>query len=430
MAMILRTCGGVTAFCLLMLASDAAELTWPQFRGPQGAGLLAGSQPPVTWSDKENVRWKVELPGAGSSSPIVANGRIFVTCFTGKNQTLSEVAERSLVCVDLAEGRIVWQKASSVTGKEDRYEGFLREHGFASNSPVTDGERVYAFYGKGGVLAYDWQGEPLWQVDVGQDSSNRRWGSAASLLLSGNAVIVNASEESRSIRSLDKLTGKEFWKSEAESLELSYSTPTLVMTADGREDLVVAIAGEVWGLNPETGKLRWYVQTEISGNVSPTPVVSRDIIYVTGGRPAATHAIRVGGKGDMTATNKLWTSRTGSYVATPVLHDGHLYFIDDRGQAFCMQAADGTVVYRERVEGLGGGGGRPVYASPVLADGKLYIPSRYDGTFVIAASPEFKILARNTLGDDSEFNATPAIVGNELLLRSDKALYCIGKSSP
>lgn len=421
----LRCVGSLVVLSACVMPARAADLSWPQFRGPHAAGTNSESQPPETWSATEHVRWKLDLPGAGSSSPIVANGRIFVTCFAGKNEARGEVAERTLVCVDMASGELLWKKGSGVTGKEDRYEGFLREHGFASNSPVTDGERVYAFYGKGGVLAYDWQGEPLWQVDVGQESSNRRWGSAASLLLTPQAVIVNASEESRSLRALDKMTGKELWKSEAESLELSYSTPTLVTTAEGREDLVIAIAGEVWGLNPETGKLRWYVLTEITGNVSPTPVVAGDIIYITGGRPVATHAIRVGGKGDMTATNRLWTSRNGSYVATPVLHAGHLYFVDDRGQAFCLNAADGALVYRERVEGLGGGGGRPVYASPVLANGKLYVVSRYDGTFVLPASPQFKVLTQNQLNDDSEFNATPAIVGNELLLRSDKALYCI-----
>jgi len=428
MSTLLRSVASLTILSLGVMTGYAADLTWPQFRGPHATGTNSESQPPTTWSATEHLRWTVDLPGAGSSSPIVANGRVFVTCFSGKNEARGEVADRLLVSVDMATGKMVWKQASGVTGKEDRYEGFLREHGFASNSPVTDGERIYAFYGKGGVLAYDWEGKPLWQVDVGQESSNRRWGSAASLLLTPQAVIVNASEESRSVRALDRQTGKELWKSEAESLELSYSTPTLVTTADGREDLVVAIAGEVWGLNPETGKLRWYVLTDITGNISPTPVVAGDIIYVTGGRPVATHAIRVGGKGDMTATNRLWTSRNGSYVATPVLHAGHLYFVDDRGQAFCLNAADGALVYRERIEGLGGGGGRPVYASPVLADGKLYVVSRYDGTFVLPASPEFQVLAQNSLGDDSEFNATPAIVGNELLLRSDQALYCISSS--
>lgn len=429
----LRILPSMGFFCVVCVATahlQADDLAWPQFRGPRASGMSSASHPPETWTDTEHVRWKLELPGAGSSSPIVANGRVFVTCFRGKTQALEEVAERSLVCIDLASGQELWRKSASVQGQEDRYEGFLREHGFASNSPVTDGERVYAFYGKGGVLAYDWQGESLWTVDVGQESSNRRWGSAASLLLLPNAVVVNASEESRSVRALDKLTGKELWKSEAEALELSYSTPTLVTTADGREDLVVVIAGEVWGLNPETGKLRWYVQTEITGNVSPTPVVSGDLVYVTGGRPAVTHAIRAGGKGDMTDTNRLWTSRSGSYVATPILSNGHLYFVDDRGQAFCLNAADGAVVYRERVEGLGGGGGRPVYASPVLADGKLYVVSRYDGTFVLPAQPQFRILAQNKLNDSSEFNATPAIVGDELLLRSDRFLYCISNTKP
>lgn len=411
----------------LVLPVSAAELTWPQFRGPAAAGLAPESQLPTQWNAQTNLQWKRELPGAGSSSPVVAAGKVFVTCFAGKSATRADVAQRSLVCLDLATGEVLWQKSRPVELPEDPYEGFLREHGFASNSPVTDGERVYVFYGKGGVLAYDLTGKELWHVDVGQESSNRRWGSAASLMLAGQALIVNASEESRSIRALDKLTGKELWKSEADSLELSYSTPTLVKTAEGREDLVVTIAGEVWGLNHETGKLRWYVLTEIAGNASPTPIADGDVVYVTGGRPVASHAIRVGGKGDMTAQNLLWTSKSGSYVATPVLHEGHLYWIDDRGQAFCQRASDGEIVYRERVPELGGG--RPVYASPVLAGDKLYIPSRYDGVYVLPAKPQFEVLARNQLEDDSEFNATPAIVGDQFLLRSDAALYSIRPGS-
>lgn len=402
-----------------------ADPSWPQFRGVAASGVVAESKPPTTWSATENVRWKLDLPGAGASSPIVTGGRVFVTCYAGAQASRADVDQRHLVCVDFATGKLLWSKAVPAVKPEDAYQGFLREHGYASNTPVTDGERVYVFYGKSGVLAYDLEGNELWKVKVGQESSNRRWGSAASLMLSGNALIVNASEESRSLRALDKLTGKELWKSEAETLELSYSTPTLAKTAEGREDLVVAIAQEVWGLNPESGKLRWFVQTEIAGNVSPTPIVDGDVIYITGGRPVASHAIRVGGKGDMTSSNVLWTSRSGSYVATPLLHDGHLFWFDDRGQAFCQRSSDGEIVYRERVPELSGG--RPVYSSPVLADGKIFVVSRYDGTYVIPAAPKFEILAQNRLADDSEFNATPAIVGNELLLRSDRALYCVGR---
>jgi hypothetical protein len=405
---------------------EAAELTWPQFRGPHAAGIAVDSHPPTTWSATEHLLWKAELPGAGASSPVVIDGKVFLTCYAGASDRRADVATRQLVCVDLATGAIDWSKSVSVEGRDDPYEGFLREHGYASNTPVSDGERVYVFYGKGGVLAYDLAGKELWRVDVGQESSNRRWGSAASLVLAGNALIVNASEESRSIRALDPATGKELWQQPSDSLELSYSTPTMVRTADGRDDLVVAVAGEVWGLNPETGKLRWYVTTQISGNVSPTPIVDGDVIYITGGRPVASHAIRAGGKGDMTATNLLWSSRNGSYVATPVLHDGHLYYVDDRGQAYCQRASDGELVYRERLPDAGGG--RPVYASPVLADGKLFTVSRYAGTFVFPAAPKFELLAQNNLGDDSEFNATPAIIGDTLLLRSDTALYRIGRA--
>ncbi|OYW14757.1 MAG: serine/threonine protein kinase, partial [Planctomycetales bacterium 12-60-4] len=280
------------------LTSCIAGEGWPQFRGAAATGVANDSRPPTKWSATENVRWKVDLPGAGASSPIITGERVYVTCYSGAQEARSDVAQRHLSCIDLATGKLLWTESVPAAKPEDAYQGFLREHGYASNTPVTDGERIYVFYGKSGVFAYDLDGKELWKISIGQDASNRRWGSGASLMLAGDALIVNASEEGRSIRALNKRTGEELWKSGAETLELSYSTPNLATTADGREDLVVAIAGEVWGLNLETGKLRWYAQTQISGNITPTPIVESDVVYVTCGRPVASHAIRVGGKGD------------------------------------------------------------------------------------------------------------------------------------
>ncbi len=178
-------------------------------------------------------------------------------------------------------------------------------------------------------------------------------------------------------------------------------------------------------MNPENGKLRWYALTDITGNVSPSIVSGGDDrVFVFGGRPAAAQCIRIGGKGDVTDSHTVWAGRDSSYVATPLLVGNHLYWVDDRGQAFCINAKDGEVVYRERLGGLASGG-RPVYASPVLAGGKIYVVTRHSGTLVFDAKPEFKQLAQNQLDDDSDFNATPAISNGELFLRSDKALYCV-----
>jgi outer membrane protein assembly factor BamB len=209
------------------------------------------------------------------------------------------------------------------------------------------------------------------------------------------------------------------------SLELAFGTPTLVSLDDGRDELVIGVPNELLGLNPETGKFIWYATTGLSSNICPSVVADRDILFTFGGRSGGSRAVRAGGKGDVTESHTVWDGRYGSYVATPLFYEGHLYWIDDRGQAFCIKADSGDLVYRERVPDVQSGG-RPFYASPVLADGKLYVVSRWNGTFVLAARPEFELLAQNRLeSDESDFNATPAIGDGRLYLRSDKFLYCI-----
>ena len=412
--------GVVVTITLSSLALQAED--WPQFRGP-GSQATSESAVPTKWSASENLKWKTDLPGSGTSSPIVVGDRVFVTCWTGEaNRSL----ERHLLCINRADGEIAWKATVKAQVREDDYRGFLTEHGYASNTPVSDGEHVYAFFGKSGVFAYNFDGEQLWQTSVGTESSNRRWGSGASLILYGNLQIVNSSEESQSVRALAKDTGKELWKAEASSLELAYGTPTLV-ELDDRTDLVLGVPGETWGMNPESGKLRWYCLTNHGGNVSPSVVSDGRSLFVYGGRPAAAHCIRTGGKGDITTSHMQWSGRSASYVATPLLHDGKLFWVDDRGIAYCVDAETGDEIYRERLEGISSGG-RPVYSSPVMAGGKIYVVSRWDGTFVLAPSSEFNLLAVNSVGaDDTDFNATPAISNGELFLRSNQALYCIGE---
>ena len=415
----------------LSLASlHAGQPEWPQFRGPNGSGIAAAdAHPATTWSATQNMKWKVALPGPGSSSPVIAGERVFITCYSGYGDGSSgggpEKLQRHLICLQRNSGKVLWDKSVPAELPEDEYSGNLREHGYASNTPVTDGERVYAFFGKTGVLAFDFDGRQLWKVNVGKQSSNRRWGSAASPILCQNTVIVNAAEEGRSVLALDKLTGKEVWKTEVNSLELSFVTPVLVECAGGRSDLALAVPGEMWGLNPDTGKLRWFAQTGITGNVSPSLVAADGIVYATGGYPRqGTIAVRAGGKGDVTQTNVLWSSQSASYVPSPVVCQGHLFVVSDQGSALCLEAKTGKLVYKERLPGVTGA--KPFYASVVLADGHLYATSRRNGTFVIQAAPTFTLVAQNKFdGDDTDFNGTPAIVGHQLFLRSNRFVYCI-----
>ncbi len=244
-------------------------------------------------------------------------------------------------------------------------------------------------------------------------------------------MIVSAAEESQSIRGLDRKTGREVWKAEAAALELAYGTPAIARLPDGREELVVAVPSEVWGLDPATGKIRWHAAHALTGNLSPSVVVNGDVVYVFGGfRSAGSLAVRAGGSGDVTKSHVLWTSKASSYVATPLLHEGHLYWIDDRGQAFCSSATTGEQVYRSRVAEIAGGG-RPVYASPVLSAGRLIVPSRWSGTLVLPAEPRFEVLACNRFAaDESDFSGTPAIAGGRLYLRSGRFLFCVGEPRP
>ena len=409
---------------------SSASDEWPRFRGPDGSGLAAGdARPPTNWSATSNLKWKAALPGPGSSSPIIWGERVFVTCYSGYGEGSSgagpEKLQRHLVCLQRNTGNTSWDKSVPAELPEDEYSGNLREHGYASNTPVTDGERVYVFFGKTGVLAFDFAGRKLWKVNVGKQSSNRRWGSAASPILCQNTVIINAAEEGRSVLALDKLTGKEVWKTEVNSLELSFVTPVLVECAGGRSDLALAVPGEMWGLNPATGKLRWFAQTGITGNVSPSVVAADGVVYATGGYPRqGTIAVLAGGKGDVTQTNVLWSSQSASYVPSPVVYHGHLYVVSDQGSALCLEANTGKLVYKERLPGVSGG--KPFYASVVLADGHLYATSRRTGTFVMQADPAFALLAQNKLaGDDTDFNGTPAIAGRQIFLRSNRFVYCI-----
>ena len=204
----------VSTMCVLfsiVVTRPLAGADWPQFRGPDGLGVSSDANVAVQWSESENLKWKTSLPGPGSSSPIVWGQHVFVTCYSGyglsrTNPGNIEQLVRHLVCIDRKDGKVIWTRTVKAEMPEDAFAGMgVPEHGYASNTPATDGERVFVFFGKTGVLAFDLDGNQLWQVNVGKESSNRRWGSSASLILYKDMVIVNASEESQSILALDKL---------------------------------------------------------------------------------------------------------------------------------------------------------------------------------------------------------------------------------
>ena len=249
----------------------------------------------------------------------------------------------------------------------------------------------------------------------------------------GDVLVVSAAEESLAVFGIDPATGDQKWKAEGDSLEMAYATPVTLTHEDGRVDLVLPVPGEIWGLNPRTGKLRWYAETDITGNVSPSPVVGKSAVYVFGGFPRTARTavqIDVGARGAIPETKILWEDTKSSYVPTPVLVGGHLYWASDTGYACCADAKSGEIVFRERLEAAGKGGrGKPFYAGAVVANDRVIAVSRRGGTFIFEARPNFTLLAHNIIkGDTSQFHGTPAISDGQLFLRSDVYLYCIGDS--
>jgi outer membrane protein assembly factor BamB len=321
-----------------------------------------------------------------------------------------------VVCFDSTSGEQLWITDFASLGSEQPYQGFLQLHGYASSTLATDGEALFAFFGRDGVVALSMDGKPKWQTNVGTGTDG--WGTATSPVLFEGLVIVNASVESDSLVALDKQTGTQVWK--ADGMYRSWSSPALVETAGGDVELVVSVQGQILGFDPATGKQLWHC-VGIPDYICPTVLAHEDVVYAIGGRRNLAIAVKAGGRGDVTESHRLWEIRKGSNVTSPVFHDGHLYWASDRGTAYCIEASSGDVVYEERLSPRP----RRIYASAVIADGKIYVVSQQTGTYVLAAAPEFELVAHSDPLDESIFNGSPAIADGKLLLRSDKYLYCL-----
>jgi hypothetical protein len=415
----------VLGLSILVLATPfVAAADWPQFRGPGGRGQSSQTGLPTKWDAETKVVWKTELPGPGASCPVTLGDQIFLTCYSGYGVDESNPGDvnqlqRHLLCLNAADGRILWNVQQPSTQKEGAYQGFTALHGYASSTPAVDADAVYVFYGASGAAAYSHDGRQQWLTSCGTDT--HEWGSANSPVLYENLVIINASVESRALIALDKKSGRETWRQG--DMEMSWSTPALVKTGGGWE-LVAQVKGKILGLDPATGEPLWSCQG-IDDYVCPSVVAEGDVAYLIGGRRATAIAVRAGGRGDVTATHKLWEINKGSNVSSPVYHNGHLYWAhDSRGTVYCVDAQTGKDLYEERLSPRPG----RIYASPLAADGKLYYVSREAGVFVVVAQPQFELLAHNTIASDpSVFNASPSVADGRLLLRSDRALYCLGE---
>jgi outer membrane protein assembly factor BamB len=405
---------------------------WPQWRGPDATGVAPHGDPPVEWSESKNLRWKLPIPGAGSSSPIVWGDRVFVSTSvdtkkpgaplgSSRAQKKPETVHRfALLAIGRRDGRVLWDQ----TLREAQPHGGTHKDGnWATGSPMTDGQHVYAYFGSDGLYCLDMEGRLQWQKDLGDMTTKRAFGEGSSPVLSGDTIVVNWDHEGDSfVVALNKNTGDEIWRVERDEVT-SWATP-LVVTHDGRPQVVVNATGKVRSYDLQTGKQIWET-AGMTDNVIPSPVAAGGVVFVTSGfRGNALLAIRLAGaKGDLAASGAiLWQhDRDTPYVPSPLLYRDTLYFLkSNSGILSSFDAKTGQPHYKQRLADV-----RNVYASPVGANGRVYLAGRQGNVVVIEAGPEFRLLASNSLDDG--FDASPAIVDSEIYLRGAKHLYCVSR---
>jgi outer membrane protein assembly factor BamB len=429
----------VSATVISVSAQSRAGDSWPHWRGPSHTGVASG-RVPLAWSDSSNVRWKTEIPGRAFSTPVAVGDRLFLTTAIPTGTKAAEPAgdrggrgpgggvaageehRFDVLAVDRASGKILWQRTATTVRP---HEGYHHLYGsFASNAPATDGQRVYAFFGSRGLYVYDLQGKPLWQKDLGLKMAMRlAFGEGSGAVVHGGRVYLQFDHQHEGfVVALNAADGKEVWR--APRMEnSSWSTP-LVVEHNGARQLVVTADTKVKAYDVDTGKVVWEV-AGLGTNPIPQPVQAGDTVLVMSGyRNPRLMAIRLGRTGDLTGTDAVvWeTTRGTSYTASPALHDNRLYVIADNGMLSVFNAATGEPHYLQtRLP-------KPYNfkASPLVADGRVYLATEEGDVVVVKAGNTFEVLATNTLTDQS-FIASPIALGSDLFLRSRTHLFRIAE---
>lgn len=416
---------------LLLLAASALTgdqpadppARWPHWRGPSEQGLVADDKAPLRWSEKDNLLWKTRLPGEGHSSPIIWGDRIFLTCSSDAGQ------QRSLVCVRRGDGKVLWQKVAATGLPREKTHQWT---GHAAASCTTDGKHVFAFFGTGGLVCYDFAGKQVWKKTFG--TVNSAWGTAASPYLYENLVIQNLDNDGgrgaapQALVALDKATGEVKWTARRDQGR-GFSTPRLMKVAGGRVDLVLNGPLGVWGYDPKTGQERWRCRREADDERQkfgePLPVDDGERMFILSGRTGPFQLIKMPGQGDVTDSHVV-EAGTRKYrdVASPILHKGLIYVADRDAGLTVYDARSGKELSRSQL------GNRRVnaLASPVLLRGKLLWLLADGTTVVVEPGAKPKVVGRNKLeGENLDYGASPAVVEGKIYIRSTTHLYCIGE---
>jgi outer membrane protein assembly factor BamB len=432
-AKLLSVIAPLVAFNLFVMSAQAED--WTRFRGPNGSGISSASRAPSQWSESNNLKWSVDLPGRGSSCPIVVGDKVLLTAYTGyglekSNPGDPKALQRHLICFDRASGKELWRGTVDSTHDEDPYQGFIAEHGYASSTPVSDGEHVFVLFGKTGMVAFDMDGNQKWLQNLGEFSDPAKWGSGASAVLYKDFVIVNAGIEGHKIVALKKSDGSVAWEVENPEFTNCWSTPILV-TADMRDELVFSMPGKILALDPENGKVLWTAKSPIAQTVCASLAEQNGVVFAMGGRQGSAVAIRCGGNGDVSESNTVWEMPLRAGIGTPLVHNGKMYW-SSGGIAYCADCKTGEYVYKERLkteeETESGQRRGPAgdYASPVMIGDRIMLLMRNGTAYVIKPAEKLETVSQNSFASDqSQFNATPAVTENQIFIRSDKKLYCI-----
>ena len=431
---------------ILSVAGRIFAQDWPGWRG-DGRGISPENNLPLKWSEDEGVKWKTPIPGAGHSSPIVWGNRVFVTTavaedpnvesfrggvYMGGNRQKPDESEYtySVICLDADEGNVMWSKAVARQSPKTRRH---TKNTYASETPVTDGKYVFASFGSAGLFCVDFEGNVVWQRDLGLMRRQRGWGTGASPILFRDTVIFNCdSDDDSYIAAFDKVTGNPVWRTERNE-GASWGTPFL-FEAESRTIVVTNATRHMRGYDAASGKLLW----ECAGGsmiTDPSPVTAQGLVFLSSGhslgflRPQPIIAVRPEALGDITppkgqsqSDGIAWSHRSGgSYVPSPIAIGEYLYVPQDRGSVTCYEARTGKTMYEKQKLGAR----NTITSSPVSGDGKIYVQTEDGECYVVKPGPVFEILAVNKL--DEIFCASPAVSAGKIFLRGRKHLYCIGK---